>query len=61
MTRCFGCGKENSADILYQKVLQYSLLHHNEVIALEVSQNDVKYLYFKRNILKIVLPNTFSL
>ena len=39
-----GVGKENSADILYQKVLQYSSLQHNEVIALEVLQNDVKFI-----------------
>ena len=38
----FGCGKENSADILYRKVLQYSLLQHNKVITLELLQNDVK-------------------
>ena len=31
--RCFGCVKENSADILYREVLQYSLLQHNKVIA----------------------------
>ena len=36
----FGCGKENSADILYQKVLRYSLLfRHNKIIVLEVLQN----------------------
>ena len=28
-------------------------------IVLEVLQNDVKYLYFKRNILKNLLRNTF--
>ena len=39
-----GVGKENSKDILYQKVLQYSSLQHNEVIALEVLQNDVKFI-----------------
>ena len=38
--RCFGCDKENSADILYWKVLQYSLLlRHSKVVALEVLQN----------------------
>ena len=47
-----GCGKKNSADILYRKVLQYSLL--NKIIVLQVSKNDVKYLYFKSNILKTV-------
>ena len=33
--RSFGCGKETPAEILYQKVLQSSLLpHHNKVIVL---------------------------
>ena len=41
-------GKENSADILYWEVLQYSLLEHNKVTVSEVLQNDVKYLYFKK-------------
>ena len=55
----FGSSKENSADT-YQKILQYSLLlWDNEVIVLKVLENYVKHLYFKRNILKNVLPNTF--
>ena len=45
---------ENSNSTAYFNITK--LLH-----ALEVSQNDVKYLYFKRNTLKNVLPNTFSL
>ena len=54
---------KNSADI-YRKVLQCSLLsnnkvYNNKVIVLEILQNDVKCLYFKRYILKYVLPNTF--
>ena len=44
----------------YIEVLQYSLLlRDNKVIVLDVLQNDVKYPYFKRNIFKNVLPNTF--
>ena len=45
---------ENSNSTAYFNITK--LLH-----ALEVSQNDVKYLHFKRNTLKNVLPNTFSL
>ena len=45
---------ENSNSTAYFNITK--LLH-----ALEVSQNDVKYLYIKRNTLKNALPNTFSL
>ena len=40
----------------------HRLLQHNKFVALIVLQDDVKYLlYFKRNILKNLLPNTFQL
>ena len=59
--RCFGCGKENSTDIIEKS---YSTAYYFEItklyIVLEVLQTDVKYLYFKRNILKNVFPILFS-
>ena len=44
------------------KVLQQnSLFYYFEITKLlyEKLQNDVKYLYFKRNILENILPNSF--
>ena len=57
--RCFGCVKENSADILYRKVLPAYFNITKLLQASEVLENDVKYLYFKRNILKNALPYDF--
>ena len=55
------CGKENSADILYRKVLQYSLLlRHNKVI-ISVRKIYKIPLYFKRNIFKKVLITKYFL
>ena len=55
----FECGKENSADISYRKVLlQYILLlRYNKAIVLYKFYKIP--LYFKRNILNNVLLNTF--